>query len=55
MQEVEKYRQYAADCMRLAGRASNESDKHALMKIADAWEQQAKMAEADRSKRDGLA
>ncbi len=45
MQEVEKYRQYAADCMRLAAKATSESDKHALLKIAQAWEQQAKMAE----------
>ncbi len=55
MQEVEKYQQYAADCIRLAAKARSESDKHALMKIADAWEQQAKMAEAHRSRHDGLA
>ncbi len=46
MQEVQKYRQYAADCLRLAAKARSENDKHALRKIADAWEQQAKIAEA---------
>lgn len=45
MQEVEKYRQYAADCKRLADRASN-GDKQVLMTIAEAWEQQARLAEA---------
>ncbi len=46
MQEVEKYQQYAADCVRLAARATSESDKHSLLKIAEAWEREAKMAEA---------
>ncbi len=53
MQELEKYRQYAADCIRLAARARSESDKHALMRIADAWQRQARMAEA--RERDGTA
>ena len=44
MQDVAKYRQYAADCRRLADRAS-QADKDALMKIAEAWETQAEMSE----------
>jgi len=44
MQEAEKYREYAADCRRLAEKA-NEDDKQVLMKIAEAWEQQARLAE----------
>ncbi len=47
MQEVEKYRQYAADCRRLAERTAN-SDKDVLLKIAEAWDKQALIAEAKR-------
>jgi hypothetical protein len=43
MQEGEKYREYAAECRRLAEKASN-ADKQALLKIAEAWDQQAKFA-----------
>jgi hypothetical protein len=50
MQEVEKYRQYAKDCIRLARRVAPK-DKPVLLKIAEAWEQQANIAEADRAKR----
>lgn len=45
MQEMQKYLEYAADCRRLAEKASS-ADKSVLMKIAEAWEQQAKLAEA---------
>jgi hypothetical protein len=41
----EKYREYAADCRRMAERAKKE-DKEVLMKIAEAWEQQANLGEA---------
>ncbi len=51
MQEGEKYREYAAECRRLAEKASN-ADKQALLKIAEAWDQQAKFAEA-RTKKAG--
>jgi hypothetical protein len=49
MQEVEKYRQFALECERLAARASAE-DKSVLLKIAEAWREQAKLAEAAKSK-----
>lgn len=55
MQEVEKYRQYANDCIRLAGKAASK-DKPVLLKIAEAWEQQANSAEAAKTKKtDGEA
>jgi hypothetical protein len=46
-----KYREYAADCKRLAERAKPK-DKEVLMKIAEAWEQQALAIEASKSKSD---
>jgi hypothetical protein len=45
MQEVEKYRQFARECMRLAATAKPK-DKKVLLNIAEAWERQAKIAEA---------
>jgi hypothetical protein len=44
MQEVEQYRQFAKDCLRLAATASAK-DRAVLLRIAEAWEQQAKLAE----------
>jgi hypothetical protein len=44
MQELEKYYQYAEECKRMAERAKDK-DREALLKIAEAWEQQAKVAE----------
>jgi hypothetical protein len=44
MQEVEQYRQFAKDCLRLAATASAK-DRAVLLRIAEAWEQQAKVAE----------
>jgi len=57
MQEVEKYRQFAKECHRLAAHAKP-SDKDILLKIAEAWEHQAKIAESavaknDKAKPDG--
>ncbi len=51
MQEVETYLQYAADCRRLAERANN-GDKTILLRIAEAWDQQAKLAKS-LAKKDG--
>ena len=34
--DAEKYREYAAECRRLAGRAA-EKDRKVLIEIADAW------------------
>jgi hypothetical protein len=51
MQEAEKYREYATDCRRLAERASSK-DKQVLLKIAEAWDQQAKLVESSRKRRE---
>jgi hypothetical protein len=45
MQEVEKYRQFARECVRLSATAKP-ADKKVLLNIAEAWEQQATIAEA---------
>ena len=50
MQEAEQYRQYARECVRLAATAPPK-DKPVLFKIAEAWEQQAKIAEAASTKK----
>ncbi|HEV2627645.1 MAG TPA: hypothetical protein VGV41_03245 [Pseudolabrys sp.] len=52
MQEVQQYRQYVRECVRLAATASAK-DKLILLKIAEAWEQQAKIAEAASKKKPG--
>jgi hypothetical protein len=44
MQEANIYRQYAAECARMAQKLSGE-DKEILMKIAEAWELRAQEAE----------
>lgn len=50
MQEAEKYREYATDCRRLADKAARR-DKEVLLKIAEAWDEQARLAEAASKKR----
>ena len=42
--ESQKYRQYAADCIRLA-QTMAAADKQALLEIASAWEKRAQEAE----------
>ena len=51
MQDPKKYREYAAECRRMAKRATG-NDKQALLNIAEAWEQQAQLAETQRKGRD---
>ena len=48
MQEAEKYRKFSTECRRLAASAT-EKDKAVLLKIAEAWDAQAKLAEAKNS------
>jgi len=50
MQEAEKYLEYAAECRRLAEKAASR-DKEVLLKIAKAWDEQARLAEV-KKKRD---
>ena len=42
----EDYRQYAADCLRLARDAANPSDRTALLNMARTWRQLAEQAAA---------
>ena len=44
MMEAEKFRKYAADCIRIA-RQMNGTDRQALLEIAEAWEKRAQDAE----------
>jgi len=47
MDDAEKYRQYAAECRRLAAKAAAK-DKSILLELADAWIACAKEAERRR-------
>lgn len=49
--ESKKYRQYMADCIRLA-QTMTSADKQTLLEIAEAWEKRAQEAER-REKRKG--
>jgi hypothetical protein len=44
MKEAKEYREYAADCLRLAAKATAK-DKEILMRMADAWRLRAEYAE----------
>jgi hypothetical protein len=53
MKDAKTYREYAADCIRIA-RGMNPKDRETLLKMAAAWEERARDAEraakeADRS------
>jgi hypothetical protein len=53
MKDAKTYREYAADCIRIA-RGMNPNDREALLKMAEAWAERAREAEraskeADRS------
>ncbi len=52
MQEIEQYRQFAADCRRIA-RRMNEKDKEILMRIAEAWDSRIQAAEQRANKSNG--
>ncbi len=41
-----EYREYAAECPRLAQRAANEDDRARLLSIAEAWRELADKAQA---------
>jgi transcriptional antiterminator Rof (Rho-off) len=44
MKDAETYRNYAADCIRMAN-LLRDNDRDALLKMAEAWEERAKEAE----------
>ena len=47
MKDAKTYRQYAADCRRMAQTMSSKKDRDVLLKMAHVWEERA--AEADRA------
>ena len=49
MKDAKTYREYAADCARMA-KAVNPKDKAALLKMAEAWEDRAREAERQEKK-----
>ena len=52
MLEAETYRQYAADCARIAAKM-DVKDRRILLEIAEAWTMRADEAERRRGKSDG--
>jgi len=53
MQDSKTYRQYAADCRRIASGMS-EKDRAVLLQMAEAWESRANEAErSENKKKDG--
>ncbi|MEA2951616.1 MAG: hypothetical protein QOJ96_1136 [Alphaproteobacteria bacterium] len=49
MKDAKTYREYAADCTRMA-KLMNPKDKEALLKMAEAWEERAREAERQEKK-----
>jgi hypothetical protein len=52
MKDAKTYREYAADCIRMA-KLMGTKDKVALLKMAEAWEQRAREAERQEKSADG--
>jgi hypothetical protein len=52
MKDARTYREYAADCIRMA-KLMDPKDKEALLKMAEAWEERAREAERQIKKTDG--
>jgi hypothetical protein len=52
MKDAKTYREYAADCTRMA-KLMNPKDQEALLKMAEAWEERAREAERQAKKLDG--
>jgi len=52
MKSFERYRCYAADCLKMAQSASDDGDKAQLLQMAETWRQLAELAEARVSARD---
>jgi hypothetical protein len=46
METPDRYRQYAAECFRLASEAKTEADRKTLLELAAAWKKVAEEAEA---------
>jgi hypothetical protein len=52
MKDAKTYREYAADCIRMA-KSMDPKDKDALLKMAEAWEERAREAERQENKTNG--
>jgi hypothetical protein len=51
MNLIERYRRYAADCLKLGRSAANDADRALLLQMAETWRQLAQRAEAKVSAR----
>jgi hypothetical protein len=51
MKDAKTYREYAADCIRMA-KLMDPKDKEALLNMAQAWEERAREAERQEKKKD---
>ena len=47
METPDRYREYAAECFRLASEAKTEADRKTLRQLAQAWEEVAEEAEVE--------
>jgi hypothetical protein len=52
MKSFERYRRYAADCLKMAQSASNDGDKARLLQMAETWRHLAALAEAQAATND---
>jgi hypothetical protein len=46
MKSLERYRRYAAECLKMAQSAANDGDKARLLQMAEKWRHLAELAEA---------
>jgi hypothetical protein len=51
MARVDRYRLYAAECVRLARRSDSIAEKYVLLQMAEHWRRLAERAEEDERKR----
>jgi hypothetical protein len=52
MNLIERYRCYAADCLKVCRSAANDADKALLLQMAETWRRLAERAEAKAAARD---
>ena len=52
MKSFERYRRYAADCLKMARSAANDGDKARLPQMAKTWRHLAELAEAQATAKD---
>jgi hypothetical protein len=52
VKSFERYRRYAADCLKMAQSAAKDGDKAHLLQMAETWRHLAELAEAQATARD---